>query len=772
MAEQISAGQSKFGKFCLYAILVLSPVLLGSLVIPAYSLMEIIAALMILSILFGMLKGGKIVWKRIPYHIPLVLFLLLVLGQLYLCKFSVFTVIYRKATLTTLWKFAAYVFVFWGTLYYCSTRKSILQLLTIIFMVAFFISLVGILGRLSGSERILWFRDADYPRFFGTFISENHFSAYIGMIIPLFLGALLYHYHVLLVRHSKAGVTPSPWVIIFDSNLIIFLFMGLVFVAALFISLSRAGMSLSALTFFPFLIAVYFKSQTKSKFWLFLSFLALLILFLTWIDIRKSVQEWLTIFPIAEEGSLQHRFFIYKGLLAIIKRYPIFGTGLGSFEFIFPLFRPIEIGSSYSLYGHCEHLQLIQESGVTGYLIMIVLFVIFLWKNKRLIAERKNPLVKYIGLGTFMSVIFIFFYCLFDFSLRIPANMILLSVIVALNFIIVSHGVDETSFNIKERVFVVPRFLERLAGFIVILLFLGFVLYPVKMLLAYRFVGDPHPHGRFLFFKNSESVTENNLKRAIFIDPSDADYHYLLALTLGKKVISDKNKMHRGVLRKDLEPVFQELSRAIELYPYAGRYYFLEGVLCYQIMDTENGRRALEKSVELAPVSPHRHMQFALFYFNRALTEQPFDISKSSYFREGIERYKKAVLINPARTLSYYKDWLRNYPAVEEAVQLAMAQDMGFQKERMLYFLFYALRQSKRDHTPLSESWNLKNAYEIYKRLIQANPEFDLEKALTGSGGGDRKKVFKPEDIKRIQLAFNEIALKESSAVQSSKEKK
>ena len=126
------------------------------------------------------------------------------------------------------------------------------------------------------------------------------------------------------------------------------------------------------------------------------------------------------------------------------------GTGLGGYGDLFPRFQPIELapGPSAITHAHNDHLQFWIETGLAGGLILLFAF----WRVGRdLIGAhllgrgrcfhrqagiddvyRRDPYNVGIAIGALGGVVAVFFHSFLDFSLRIPANGILLATLLAI----------------------------------------------------------------------------------------------------------------------------------------------------------------------------------------------------------------------------------------------------------------------------------------------------------------------------------------------------
>lgn len=125
------------------------------------------------------------------------------------------------------------------------------------------------------------------------------------------------------------------------------------------------------------------------------------------------------------------RFLLWKDLLEAARYSPWFGTGLGSFRYVMPLFhtRPVE-----RLYNHAEnqYLETLLELGIAGVCLLgltLLLMLITLIAVRRRSANDPDGAVFPVFLAGCIALISQVTGSLFDFGLVIPSNMMLLAVL-------------------------------------------------------------------------------------------------------------------------------------------------------------------------------------------------------------------------------------------------------------------------------------------------------------------------------------------------------
>jgi len=133
-------------------------------------------------------------------------------------------------------------------------------------------------------------------------------------------------------------------------------------------------------------------------------------------------------------STLGVRRVIWDGTIGMFKARPLDGWGDGSFQTVFPVFRPADYSlhgvSSNTAHAHSEVLELAAESGVIGLLIWGILAA--LWFRTVLMRRKEWTAV---DLGAFAGVVFLLVESVVSVSLRWTSSAFLLAVLAAIPLI-------------------------------------------------------------------------------------------------------------------------------------------------------------------------------------------------------------------------------------------------------------------------------------------------------------------------------------------------
>ena len=314
-----------------------------------------------------------------------------------------------------------------GILVGIKESKSVLIILWAFIISGVTLSIIAIIQKFSGTEKLLWIVDASNTNPWGTFAYRNQGAAFL--ILVLLISGLLYFFYLRpnIIKSKCSGLHFLIFTII------------LIISASIWLSLSRSGIILGGLLFLLFLILVASSNLAWSKKRFLRTMVKLfLILFLGGIFIFKTT-NWNEVKNRANnlEYTIKNiesydRYLSSKATWEMAKDRLIFGWGGGSFRYIFPIYQ-IEYEQLWSFYdhrnqpygrkiynyAHNDWIQFLAEYGIFGVLLISGL-ILCLLANLSYI-----PKVSLIA-GVFMvvGITAIFLHNLVDFIFSSPSYWI------------------------------------------------------------------------------------------------------------------------------------------------------------------------------------------------------------------------------------------------------------------------------------------------------------------------------------------------------------
>ena len=314
------------------------------------------------------------------------------------------------------------------------------HLILAILMVGAFEALCGLFGFLGVRNPLFAFDEAEGIRSgAGTFVNRNHFVGYLLMVIPLTIGFLFAHEAKQKGRSKRLIDRLSSM----DGKALLISFSIIVMILALFFSTSRMGILSLFLSFVVVMILLKGPSGEKLFFRRSAFFIGAALLCGVWIGLEAVVGRF---FGMAEDFKL--RGMIWTSTFDMIKDFPLFGAGLGTFAQVFPMYRSFHIRG---LVTHAENdfLQLASETGLLGFGLLLALFVVLFFKAVLRIRSfsARDPR-RYSAIGGLVGVVAIMFHSHVERIIQVPANAFLYTMLWGF---ILKEQTQDMEINREER---------------------------------------------------------------------------------------------------------------------------------------------------------------------------------------------------------------------------------------------------------------------------------------------------------------------------------
>lgn len=379
----------------------LAPVFFGS--IPAWASLALSALLFLLLFLYPEAVSKTRDLPRI-FSVGMTLLLGLLLVEFFFSSAN------RHATGVELIKWLAFAAAF--LLIQLLPSSSITRLMTALVFLGAFESLYGLFQVGTGKEKVLWQAKQEHLGFVtGTYFNRNHLAGLLELCLGVHLGILL---GAVKERNLKAVLGwASLWVI----TLIGFFQTG-----------SRMGIASFTLSFLILSIGILKNSWRMDRLFLLFPVLFLGMAFffghhtlsLRWEDLTDNFQNW--------DGG---RILVWKDALEILRDHPWWGTGLGSFEWIFPFYQSEKLLLGWN-HAHNGYLELALEMGIPGFLVCMASFIYLgaILFRRFILDTFSYPLLW----GGLISIFSFALHGLTDFNFSVPANVLIFILIMGMSF--------------------------------------------------------------------------------------------------------------------------------------------------------------------------------------------------------------------------------------------------------------------------------------------------------------------------------------------------
>ena len=289
------------------------------------------------------------------------------------------------------------------------------------------VALFGIIQRATFNNRIYWvWTPINTPgNAFGPFVNRNHFAGWMLMAAALTAG---YVCSLLVERGPKrqqswrqrlAALSSS------DANRLWFASCALAVMALSIVwTLSRSGIAAFAIAtgLLAMLVSARFRGRRRFA---TLLFLAVIVGFaVSWRGF-DTVYDWYS-----HTSTLEWRFALWRDTMAIVRDFRWFGTGLNTYG-VSTLIYPMTDTTRHAMEAHNDYVQVLAEGGVALSLTAAFLVLQLARAIRAGFAEPQTASLYWVRIGATLGLVAIAIQEVTDFSLQMPGNAVLFTVLAA-----------------------------------------------------------------------------------------------------------------------------------------------------------------------------------------------------------------------------------------------------------------------------------------------------------------------------------------------------
>lgn len=265
----------------------------------------------------------------------------------------------------------------------------------------------------------------------GTFVNPNHFAVFLEIAAPVALAAAWWQWRRarrgVTVAFLKGGFCAASW---------------LVLAWGVLLSGSRAGLVAFGLS----TIALGVILAWRHRRWGPLAGLALILTFAVLggmvVGLQGAVGRWLATAP----GSLawDARVHLWAHTLDLWRRFPLWGTGLGTYREAASLWSPATVPQNLQFsHAHNDYLEILVTGGLVGAALVLFALQRILRTLLRRLREAKSAEETWPAAAALGSATAALVHAAFDFGLSIPAVNLVLMVIVGAGMVQSRSGSEE-----------------------------------------------------------------------------------------------------------------------------------------------------------------------------------------------------------------------------------------------------------------------------------------------------------------------------------------
>lgn len=288
---------------------------------------------------------------------------------------------------------------------------------------------------------------------FATFINRGHYAFYMNLCIGLGVGLLLASRYLKNEdpgrRHGESKWIPHSGNLLQDPKSLWICVALAAMIGSVLLSMSRGGfLALSGAAVFCLGISLI-RARQLVRFESFLLVGLLLLGLLTWVGIGPVQTRLASIWK--AETIQQGRVQLWQDNLSLLKRFPILGSGLGTYAYVEPLGRSDWLDVTI-LCNHAdnEYMEGLIEGGVVRLGITLLVFALAFVLGYRAFRQHVNEPLGALALGGLFGLCTVAIQSIGDWGLHIPAIVVLATVMTGMLCSIGSESRGTSSTEAQE----------------------------------------------------------------------------------------------------------------------------------------------------------------------------------------------------------------------------------------------------------------------------------------------------------------------------------
>ena len=316
--------------------------------------------------------------------------------------------------------------------------EQIKRLLAAIAIIGGSIALLALAQDLLGNGRIYWkIPTGSDPAFSGTFVNHSHYGQFMNLSVGAALGLIFTKIHETFTR-KKVTVAKVFEYLGSPSARLIWLLLAMIIlgVATIFVSLTRGGMVSMFVAAGLVTLVLSSRRSMKGRGWIMALVALGAFICVLYIGFDAVYDRLASLRDLRQAQS--GRWQILKDISLAWTKFPVFGTGLGTHEVVYPMFDR-STKAALAAYAENEYAQAAEETGLMGLLPLVVFGIFVSIYYIRNVRNSSVP-IRSAAYGLGFGLLAILIHSLSDFGQHLPSNAFLSAIYCALLLVLTRMG--------------------------------------------------------------------------------------------------------------------------------------------------------------------------------------------------------------------------------------------------------------------------------------------------------------------------------------------
>jgi tetratricopeptide (TPR) repeat protein len=489
--------------------------------------------------------------------------------------------------------------------------EKIKRLLGAIVVIGAFVSVITLAQNIFGNGKIYWFvNNHSSNSYSGPFVNHSHYGQFMNLSIGAALGLLMVKLNEIFTNKKLTLPAVFNYFCSSSSTSIWFLISIIgISMATVFITLTRGGIISMLIAMFFITLIISSKRHLRSHGWILVGTALISFLCILYIGFDSVYSRMATIRNLNEAG--ESRLQMLKDTTIAWSKFPLFGSGLGTYSVVYPIFDDSYI-SAHATHAENEYAQTAEETGLIGLGLLIIFAAIIgicFVKN----IKRTSYSIQSASYGLGFGIIAILIHSFSDFGQHLPANAFLSAIFCALLITMSKYGRNNKS--LVKTITCKNSFLNLVIFLIVCGIFTWSLFGANNSRLAEEYRKEASVIENTLIKTNwkADDYVYNDLIKntlaAVKHEPDNIENLYLLDVYRWRSINQSENPVFQTTLLSaksisTASEIDNHLNFARKYCPTFGPIYILSGQIEKFILNNDSGLEKIKKGYILAPCDP------------------------------------------------------------------------------------------------------------------------------------------------------------------------
>jgi len=289
-------------------------------------------------------------------------------------------------------------------------------------------AVVSLAQRATAPRTLLWNWTVPDPRAipFGPFVDRNQLATWLVLAICLVAGYLAMHVRAHMTNRLRHG-SHAMLVALSDGGSLAMLGCLAAMLLTLAATLSRSGFV--ALVAAVVVGASLGRRDRARGVWVGIAAAAALIGVAAWLNLQGLLERIMSTLAPPDPTAVS-RLTIWRDTLGIVRAFPLFGTGQGTFADAMFIYQQTARQVLFN-HAHDEYLQLLTEGGAVLLLLVVAGSVLLARAARRRLAADEGS-YRFVRIGACAGLVAVAVQSIWETGLRAPANLLLAAILAAL----------------------------------------------------------------------------------------------------------------------------------------------------------------------------------------------------------------------------------------------------------------------------------------------------------------------------------------------------